>query len=64
MEDPDGSRGERSFFRAGQLSVCSHAVLKPKKKQVLAAARKAMALREEMDRAERNGVLVIEEEKG
>lgn len=50
------------FNFEGQLIVCSHGVLKPKKKQVLAEAKRAIRLREEVARAAREGSLLIEEE--
>ncbi len=50
------------FFDRDCIVICSHGVLKPKKKQVLGEARKAELLREEVARARQVGALVIEEE--
>ena len=52
------------FNLHGHLIVCSHGVLKPKEKRVLAEAERAMRLRDEVLRAEREGSLAIEEEPG
>ena len=52
------------FNLHGHLIVCSHGVLKPKEKRVLAEAQRAMRLRDEVLRAAREGSLAIEEEPG
>ena len=50
------------FLDEGRLVVCSHGTLKPKKKRVLAEAKKAERFREEMLLARQRKQLVIEEE--
>ena len=52
------------FNFQGHVIVCSHGVLKPKKRQVLTEAGKADRLRDEIAKAARARTLVIEEEKG
>lgn len=51
------------FFDRNQIIICSHGLLKPKKKKVLAEARKAELLRDEVTKARETGTLVIEEEE-
>ena len=50
------------FFDRESIVICSHGVLKPKRRQVLGEARKAERLREDVARARHDGALVIEEE--
>jgi hypothetical protein len=52
------------FNFEGRIIVCSHRLLKPKKKQVLAEAKKAERLRDQIAKAARERRLVIEEDQG
>ena len=52
------------FNFEGRIIVCSHGVLKPKKKRVIVEARKAARLRDEVTQAARERRLLIEEGMG